>query len=51
MYPTSRISSRCPKMFRFLNTYNEKSGNFLSADIRKSEHFRVSDGDARAGVS
>jgi len=37
-------------MFRFLNTYNAKIESFLTADFRKSVHFRKSDGVA-AGVS
>jgi len=28
MYPTRRIASRCPKMFRFLNTYHLKTCKF-----------------------
>ena len=28
MYPTRRNASRCPKMFRFLNTYRAKTCRF-----------------------
>ena len=48
--PLRRLASRCPKMFRFLNTYNTKIERFLPVDSRKSEHFRESDGDAAGGV-
>ena len=48
--PLRRIAVRCPKMFRFLNTYNSKAVSFFLVAFRKSEHFREAVGDA-AGVS
>jgi hypothetical protein len=48
--PLRRIAVRCPKMFRFLNTYNSKAVRFFLVAFRKSEHFREAVGDA-AGVS
>jgi hypothetical protein len=50
MYPTSRIASQRPKISRFLNAYSSKNKRSITVDTRKSEHFRVSNGDA-AGVS
>ena len=47
--PCARNASRCPKMFRFLNTYNTKIPSLGNVDTRKSEHFRVSDGVAAGG--
>ena len=47
--PCARIASRCPKMFRFLGTYISNIASLLVVDARKSEHFRVSDGEAAGG--
>ena len=48
--PPRRLASQHSKMFRFLNAYSSKCETLLIVDTRKSEHFRVSDGEA-AGVS
>ena len=48
--PLRRIAGQRPKMFRFLNAYISRTERLLHVDARKSEHFRVSDGEA-AGVS
>ena len=48
--PLRRFASQRAKMFRFLNAYISKSLSLHKVDIRKSEHFRVSNGEAAGEV-